>query len=83
MLSTSPQSPAGSTRHRWKQWQDSSGLARAGCKEQILLACEMGDSCCACFLGKQHSKLGQPRNFTPLYNLDHAMAKNTASPVNL
>ena len=56
MLSTSPQSPAGSTRHRQKP----SGLARAGSKEQILLACQMRSNRCAWLLGKQHSKLGQP-----------------------
>lgn len=54
MLSTSPQSPAGPTRHHQKQWQDSSGSARAGCKEQILLVFKMGDSLCACFPGKWH-----------------------------
>lgn len=64
MLSASPQSPAGSTCRQQQQWQDSS--ASLGWKEQILLAGKAGDSCCACFPGKQHSKLGQPRNFTPL-----------------
>lgn len=64
MLSTSPQSPAGSTCRRQEQRQDSS--ASLGWKEQILLAGETGDSCCACFPGKQRSKLGQSRNFTPL-----------------
>lgn len=42
MLSTSPQSPVGSTLHRQGQWQESSCLKRAGCKGQILLACTMG-----------------------------------------
>lgn len=86
MLSTSPQSPVGLTRHHQTQWQDSSGLTRTRCKEQILLACKVGDSHCACFLGKQHRKWRQPSNILtppPTYNLGYAMAKTTVSPINL
>lgn len=69
MLSTSLQSPAGSTCHCQKQWQDSSRSARAGCKEESFWLAKWGRDALPVFQAssiEMLSKSGQARNFSPL-----------------